>query len=381
MERRTTTIAVVGAGITGLSVAWHLSQLSVGHITLLDRAGVGSGATAIQPGGVRQQWSTDIACRMARESYLFYRDAASRLEARIDPGLTTCGYLFVAEAAEQFDDLRRLIDIQHSAGVPSQILAPDDVASLVPGLDASAIVGAAFCAQDGYFDRPQALVAAFSDSNRRAGVDFVFANVVALESDGSGWQLSLSDGSSCFAEQVVVAAGKESALLLQGYGEELPITGEPRFLFYSNPIKERLLEPLVVSQERGFAAKHLADGSVLASDLRASGDPSVDAKSWRRTIRDAIKALVPILEYVSFPVIVRGDYDVTPDKQPILGKVSGCETLWVAAGLNGRGLMMAPTIGRVLADAIVGRDADKALLRFSPSRFSRGLLEPERNVV
>ena len=74
----TVDIAVVGAGITGLSVAWHLAQRGL-SVTAFDGTGIGSGATAIQPGGVRQQWGTEVACRMALEAFAFYREIGERL--------------------------------------------------------------------------------------------------------------------------------------------------------------------------------------------------------------------------------------------------------------------------------------------------------------
>ena len=69
-------------------------------------------------------------------------------------------------------------------------------------------------------------------------------------------------------------------------------------------------------------------------------------------MKESIRDRLPVLDLVSFPVLVEGFYDVTPDKQPIVGPIEGHEGLWIAAGLNGRGLMMAPAFGRLVAEAI-----------------------------
>ena len=74
-------------------------------------------------------------------------------------------------------------------------------------------------------------------------------------------------------------------------------------MLYSESIRERLLEPLVVSAERHFAAKQLGNGRVLASDLAARGDPVEGEPRWRAHVRDTIRALLPQLEFVSFPVL------------------------------------------------------------------------------
>lgn len=373
-------IAIVGAGITGLSIAWHLAERRA-SVAVLDGLGVGAGATAIQPGGVRQQWGTRVACLMAREAYAFYGELAERLQPAVDPGFTSCGYLFVAHAREALDALRANVALQNELGIPSRMLTPPEAGELVEGLATDAIAGAAYCEQDGYFDRPQAVVGAFADAARRAGVSLNDRHVEAIRPDGGGWTLHLAKGETARAEQVVIAAAYDSPALLRPLGVDLPIEKEPRYLFYSDPIRERLLDPLIVSPERHFAAKHLADGSVLASDLNANGDPANDKPTWYRHVRATITELVPILEYVSFPVMVEGFYDVTPDRNPALGAVDGHPGLWVAAGLNGRGVMMAPAVGRMLADAVVSGVMHEAITALAPERFAAGELIHEEQVV
>lgn len=381
VAERADAVAIVGAGISGLSIAWHLAGAGAGRVTLYDGSGVGAGATAIQPGGVRQQWATPLACAMARESYLFYEEVQERLNPAVHPTLDRCGYLFVAEGADELATLERRVAIQNAAGVPSQLLSPQQAGEFAPGLATGALAGAAYCREDGYFDRPQAIVAGFAQSAQDRGVAVVTEFVTSLEADGGGWRLTLADGRTRLAEHVVVAAAAASAELLAPLGVVLPIEEEARYLFYSDPVRERLLEPLVISSERHFAAKQLADGSVLASDLSAVGDPDDDKAAWHSHVRRTITALLPILEYVSFPVMVKGLYDVTPDAQPILGSLDGHAGLWVAAGLNGRGFMMAPVVGRFVSQAILGSVVGDPLLALGAGRFAAGRLIPEGQVV
>ena len=141
----------------------------------------------------------------------------------------------------------------------------------------------------------------------------------------------------------------------------LPIEREARHLFYSEPIKERILEPLVVSAERHFAAKQLADGRILASDLAAVGEPEDGRAEWLGNVRAVAGDLLPQLTYVSFSILVTGFYDVTPDHQPILGAVEGLPGLYLAAGFSGHGFMLAPAVGRRIAGAVLGGPADNAL--------------------
>ncbi len=374
------SIAVIGAGVTGLSVAWQLAAR--GHpVTLLDGGGIGSGASSIQPGGVRRQWGTAMSCRLAVESFAFYEQLGQRLSPSISPGLTKCGYLFVAETPEGLDQLRRNVELQNAEGIGSRLVDADEAAALVPALAADGIAGAAWHDQDGYFDRPLSVIAAFRDAGVREGVVYVDRNVTRLTHRPAGWTLQLSDGETVSADTVVIAAAWESATLLTGLGVQAPITREPRYLFYSHPITQRLLDPLAVFVDRHFAAKQLADGSVLASDLTADGEPETRRAGWYEHVKESIRERLPVLDLVSFPVLVEGFYDVTPDRQPIVGPVPGHDGLWLAAGLNGRGLMMAPAIGRLLAEAIETDALPDPLPELALERFAVERFDPEPQVV
>jgi sarcosine oxidase, subunit beta len=372
-------IAVVGAGVTGLSVAFHLAERGAG-VTVFERTGVGAEASGVQPGGVRQQWGTRVNCLLARESVAFYRSLNERLEPRVAATLEPCGYLFLAHSADRLSALAADVALQQNVGVPSELLEPDEVAALVPGLVVSTVTGAAYCAEDGYFDRPQAVVEAFAEACTRQGVVIEHTTVTSLTARDEGWAISHRGGAAS-ADVVVIAAGYDTPALLTELEVELPIEKQARYLLLSDPIVERLLEPLVVSAERHFAAKHLSSGRMLASDLSAAGNLDDHASSWRAHVRETALQLLPQLEYVSYPLVVEGFYDVTPDHQPVIGSVSERDGVWVAAGFSGHGFMMAPAVGRILADAILEGRFDPSLDSFALGRFERGNLLPELQIV
>ena len=110
------SVSVIGAGVTGLSIAFHLLERGVGPVAILDRSGVGAGASGVQPGGVRQQWSTRAACVMARESVSFYRDFPARFGTLAQARLDRCGYLFVAHEPASLLRLEEAVEVQHAVG-------------------------------------------------------------------------------------------------------------------------------------------------------------------------------------------------------------------------------------------------------------------------
>ena len=359
-------VVVVGAGVVGLSIAFHLAQRGA-SVTVLDRAGIGAGASGVQPGGVRQQWGTRVNCLLARESMRFYAGARDLLRMRVDPGFQACGYLFLAHSDHVLARVRENVALQNELDIPSRIVSPEGAAELMPGLDIADVVGAAWCAEDGYFDRPQSLVEAFG-----AMADVQIGEVLGVEDEGV---VRLASCDRLRADAVVIAAGVDTPRLLP----ELPIRPEARYLFFSDPIRERLLEPLVVSPERRFAAKQLGDGRLLASDLGAVGDPDVELDRWRANVRKAFEELLPQLVFVALPTLVEGIYDVTPDHQAILGRVR--DRVWVAAGFSGHGFMLAPAVGRIIAESVIDGREDPALGVLDPARFAEGRLVPEPQVV
>jgi sarcosine oxidase, subunit beta len=373
------SVAVVGAGISGLSVALHLLERDLGPVTVVERTGIGAGASGIQPGGVRRQWATRGNCLMASESYAFYRDFAERFETRAQARFDTCGYVFLADTEATLASLESAVTLQHELGIPSVLLSPDEAAAAVPGLEPDGLLGAATCGEDGYFDRPQAVVEAFAEVVGVRGGTIEIADVRALERDGAAWRLALATGERRTADAVVVAAGAESARLLAPLGFDLPIIEEARTLFLSEPIRERLLEPLVIAVDRGIAAKQLADGRLLASDLRAEGDLETKEDAWRRRLREELDRLLPALRYVSLPIVATGMYDMTPDGRPIIDGLA--DGLWVAAGFSGHGFMVAPSTGRAVADGIAGAVPPEWLELLRADRFAGRPAEREAQVI
>src|SRR5438876_5397596 len=121
------SVAIVGAGIIGLSIALHLRERGIG-VTLFERSGIGAGASGIQPGGVRQQWGTRANCLMAKESFAFWSDFPERYRTRARARLDRCGYIFVADSESSIERLRENVRVQHAAGIPSRLLTPREAA-------------------------------------------------------------------------------------------------------------------------------------------------------------------------------------------------------------------------------------------------------------
>src|SRR5438045_4103811 len=142
-------VVVVGAGVIGASVAWHLSRLGVRTLLLEREPEPGEGSTGRATGGFRAQFGTDINVRLsllAREELLRFRE-----EVGADPGYRPAGYLWLASSERELEALRDAQRVQRGAGLrESRILALSEVAVLNPRASLEGIVGGAFCPLDGF---------------------------------------------------------------------------------------------------------------------------------------------------------------------------------------------------------------------------------------
>jgi sarcosine oxidase subunit beta len=364
-------VAVIGAGVVGMSTAWQLARTGLRCI-VLDKVGIGAGATALQPGGVRTQWGRRATAEFALESQAFYKDFVGRTGASQDPQLVECGYAFVASTDEALARLAEVAEAQRQMGIKTTMMSAEQLGEVIPGLDVESIRGGSFNAEDGYLNLPGAPVSGFAEAATRSGAEMLIDRVELIRSANEKWTLTLASGAHLTVPTVVLAAGSATTDLAQSAGLTVPISAEPRYLFYSDPIRERLIEPLVIFQDEHLAVKHLADGSVLASDLSIGPDEAVDETRWRRQVTEKTRRLAPILTYVNFPVMVTGYYDVTPDTEFALGSFPEAPGLVFAAGMNGRGMMLAPSVGRVIAEFVATGDIAAIPADMQVDRFSSG---------
>src|SRR5262249_18951761 len=163
---RPTAVAVVGGGVMGASVAWHLATRGVRDVVVLDRgARPGEGSTARATGGFRAQYASAINVRLsllAREKLFRFAD-----EVGVDPGYVQAGYLWLATTARELELLREGLVVQHGEGLTEAVeVRADDVARLNPAACLDGVAGGAFCPTDGFI-RPLAILEGYVTAARR----------------------------------------------------------------------------------------------------------------------------------------------------------------------------------------------------------------------
>jgi sarcosine oxidase, subunit beta len=385
----TASVAVIGGGVMGASVACHLAARGWRDVVILERgAAPGQGSTGRATGGFRAQYATAINVRLS----LLAREKLRRFEAEtgVDPGYAQCGYLWIAGDERELAELRAGQRVQHAEGLHEAVeLSPDDVLRSNPALAAEGIVGGVSCPSDGFI-RPLRILEGYLAAGARLGVRVAWgteATGFSLRRDGTISEVLTSRGPIGVAA-AVNAAGPWAATVAAWAGLELPVTPLRRQAAATEPcdlLPETM--PMTIFAGDGFHLR-VRDGRVLLlrptpGVARRPFDDSVDPE-WVREVTVIAHRRVPVLRRAAIDAGAcwAGLYEMSPDKHAILGRAPGCENLFLANGSSGHGVMHAPALGQLLAE-IMSDGAATALdvTPLRPTRFAEGAPNPASGLL
>lgn len=374
------SIVILGAGVMGASLAWHLTARGCRDVRLLDRgAAPGGGSTSRATGGFRAQYATAINVRLsllAREKLLRFGD-----EVGGECGYVQAGYLWLASSQAELDVLREARVIQHAEGLDeARAVTPDDIASLNPAVARGDILGGAYCPSDGFI-RPLGILQGYLDGALRQGATVDWGvDAMGLERDLSGRVTAVVTRTGRIAASAVVnAAGAWAGALAHEWGLELPVTPLRRQV--AATVRTDILPPsmpMTIFTGDGFHLR-VRDGRVLLlwptpGVVGAPFETPVDA-GWVEAVVAKARQRVPALAQVAVDRAAcwAGLYEMSPDKHAILGASPECPNLYLITGSSGHGVMHAPALGHLLAEIILdGRASTLDTTPLRPSRFAEG---------
>ena len=377
---RSAEVVIIGAGVIGASVAYHLAKRGCGRILVLERnRAPGQGSTGRATGGFRAQFGSEINVNLSllsREKLLSFDE-----ELGADPGYRPCGYLFLAGDEAQLEALRGAKQVQRAAGFgEARVVTPSEIEELNPWVRADGLVGGVYCPTDGFL-RPMGILGGYVANAERLGVRFEYGvEQVGFRTDGRGRISAVrTAGGDVGAGSVVNAAGAWAAQVARDAGLNLPVEPLRRQVAVTQPFDGLPEEmPMTIFVEDGFHFR-VRDGRVMLlwPDKPVVEDPfdqSVE-EAWLESVVDRARARVPSLARASIDRegCWAGLYEMSPDGHALLGEAPGVENLYLANGSSGHGVMHAPALGQLLAEIMVdgaARTVDTHALR--PSRFDEG---------
>jgi len=376
----TATVAIVGGGVVGASIAYHLAARGVRDVVVLDRAAQpGAGSTGRATGGFRVQFAAATEVRLsllARDKLRAFHD-----ETGGDCGYVPAGYLWIAQDEVQLDALRAALVVQRANGVgDAREVDAEAIATLNPHLRRDGIRGGTYCPSDGFI-RPLQILDGYRRAAERLGVRFIWdAEVIAFDRGRDGSIATVRTARAAFATGAVVnAAGAWAAAVAALAGVELPVSPLRRHVAVTAPTDVLPADmPMTIYPGDGFHLR-VRDGRVLLLLPALRGANSFDLSvepAWiddvTRVARERVPALTPV--EIDRDACWAGLYEMSPDGRAILGASGDAPNLYFANGSSGHGVMHAPALGQLLAEIIVDGSAsslDVAALR--PDRFARGI--------
>lgn len=376
-------VAVVGGGIIGTSIAWHLAKAGCRDVVVVDRhVNPGMGSTAKAAGGIRAQFGSDINVRLSKLSIERFESFARDVGA--DVPFYQVGYLWMATKPEEMKLFEKNVELQRSRGLDVKLLTRDEVARRAPYVRIDDVVGGTFHQKDGYAP-PADYVAGYHQASRKLGVKYLLETEVTGIPVKDGRVTGLvTSGGIVAASKVVCAAGAWSGKAGKMAGVPIPIEPVRRHCFVTEPLPDLPHPiPMTIDYTTGIYI-HSESGGVLVGLADKNEKPAFNEtvdQGFIEKMAELAMHRVPRLEEAQIRTAWAGLYEVTEDHHPILGAVPGVRDFYVAAGFSGHGVMHGPATGQLMAELLLtGKTSiDIRALRFE--RFRERDLVRETHVI
>jgi sarcosine oxidase subunit beta len=370
----TADVIIIGGGIAGASIAYHLLQKQPGlQVTLLERNSTcGEGSTGKATGGIRCQFATRINVELTKMGLPLYRNFEAVTGQAI--GFREHGYLFVTADPAKVPSMQRNLAMQQEAGVPSQRVSPEECRELFPQLRTDDLIGGTFCPWDASA-APLDAMQGFLSRARERGLQLKLEHEVTdlLVSGGRVTGVRTSQG-DFHAGAIINACGPWAARVAKMAGLELRAQPYRRQVFIAPevPVLGRGL-PLTVDLDTGWYIHQEKSGSLLLGGTDKDTTPGFEEKvDWWNGLPPVLEAgvkRVPVLVEAQVSRAYAGLRTLTPDFHAILGEVPGIGGFYLANGFSGHGFMHAPAVGQLLAEIVL--DGHATSLDISPLAIGR----------
>jgi glycine/D-amino acid oxidase-like deaminating enzyme len=374
---KTADVVIIGGGVTGVSIAFHLAELGVKRVMVLERKFLGAGGTGRSVGIIRQLYPTRETSQMVRRSLAVFERFSDVVGG--DAGFVRSGALIGVSAAMR-PTLERTLALQREIGIEAEILEPADLGRIEPRIDPSGLGAVLWEPGSGYGD-PSGVTAGFAAAARRHGVTIEQGVEVLAIRQASGRVVGVTTavGDHIDTPVVVNAAGLWAPQVARFASLELPIIVGRHPVFsvargpdfgpahcvyldlaggsYARPESGGLS---IIGSLTDDEAEHPMDPALLGSEAGFDEAAAVLSRSAQA---------IPAFADAHFIRGYAGAFDITPDWMPILDE-SPVQGFFLAAGMSGHGFKLAPAVGEMVASMVADR---RTPIDPSPFRLDRFL--------
>lgn len=371
-------VVVIGAGVIGASVAYHLGLNGIRNILVIDgnpKAGMGS--TCRATGGYRGQFGSAINIQMSLISRQKLIDF--KYEHGIDPGYTQAGYLFLAQNEKELDNLKLANALQRSCGLKDAVLVPgDDIRKLNPYINSKNIIGGTFCQSDGFI-KPMNILQGYINSAKNNGVEFLYDSKVTavIRSQSNIMSIETTRG-EIKGDIFINAAGAWAADIAAYAGDSLPVKKLKRqvcSIKEKNTLPENT--PMTIWVDTAFHFRMRNEHLILLmpDEPGNNDDPGIE-DIWLNRVYELACRRIPFVSNCSIDKDSSwaGYYEISPDEHIILGRSERLNNLYYANGSSGHGVMHSPAIGELLANLVCNKSNKIETGFLGLNRFAAGKL-------
>lgn len=373
-------IVVIGGGVMGASIAYHLARAGSGKIVLLERQGICTGTTGRSGAIVRQHYSNEFSIRMAKRSLEVFQHFEELIGGEC--GFVTTGMVVLVDESGA-DALQANVSLQQEQGVETSLLEPGDIDEAAPGYNGAHVALACYEPEAGIAD-PMATTSCFAQRARDIGVSIYEGTpVTRILTEGERITGVETSRGTILTPLVVLAANVWSVALAGTLGISLPITPTRHpmvALRRPNDFGGRTgMHAVGLDLTRSIYLRPDLGGVTLVGSTEDVFTPS-DPDSYAQGLSESEIAHFRKQASGTIPALARavprggwaGIYDDTPDFHPILDRLAPYDGLYCAAGFSGHGFKLSPVIGQWMAQLILTGNKPDDMQHFAFDRFAQG---------
>lgn len=372
-------VVIVGGGVVGASIAYHLTALGWTDVTVIERTRLTGGTTWHAAGLVSRVRGTPALTALSLLNAPTYLRAGD--DSGIDTGFRRVGSLAVARTPGRFDEYRYSADMATAHGIETRIMTPDQVREYWPNAEVSDLHGGLLSTEDGTLNPGDATLALAKAAADR-GARFVFGpTVTGFLRDGDRVTGVVTDRGDVEAEHVVLAAGLWSSELARAAGVSVPLYPAEHVWVQTEPTGEVDIGAPFLRDLDGYLYVRPVGDTYIIGAFEPRGKPKrpddigIDGfvefgEDWEHfaPVLENARQRLPVLRDIGFRHYLRAPESFTPDANCHVGAFPGAPGLWIAAGLNSQGIIYGPGIGLALAEWIIGGHPTYDLTELDPVR-------------
>ncbi|HAE80773.1 MAG TPA: FAD-dependent oxidoreductase [Lachnoclostridium sp.] len=372
-------VIIIGGGIVGCATAFELAKRGITDVLLIEKRFLDAGATGRCGAGIRQQWGSELNARIALESTHIFEHLEEYTGYKRNCGLHQGGYLLVAYTEKEWDQFHKNLEVQHKLGIDSYAVDLQQIKEMMPGINTEGMYGGTFCQKDGHAD-PFQCTQAYATGAKRMGVEFLTYTEVTGLTTKAGRIAGVKTTRGDFEANIVInCANVRAPELAAMVGEEIPVYSERHQALVTEPVAP-IYDMMLMSFARSYYVQQTPHGSFVMG-IGPKEEPSFNFNSSWQFLEKNCAVMCEALPILRKLKVIRqwaGQYDMSPDCNPVIDEAKEAKGFWSVCGFSGHGFMVSPRIGILMANKIAGMEDSMDITMFSKERYKTGklLLEP-----